>query len=388
MFKKNKKKILVVGSVADFGGREIEVKNLILMLSAEYEVKLFSTVPITENSMAIEDLNCKWTSIHKELYKSNFLIRVFALMSKKWNKSNLPSYLLVSNKISSKIFNFYRKNLKILKKQIASVDLVLFCGVFTNGYLKEIINYCQELNKPIVLRTTGEIVGIPNEVKELLFKVTVILVHSNSNTIVLKNSNLNNFRVLDQTTSAENNLLKLKIIESKELVYGYIGRFSPEKGIVELLDMFKGLEKKLLVAGNGPLLDQVLTSCENNLFTEYVGEISSNKIVDFFNAIDVLIIPSFEESGPLVGIEAMAAGKIIISTKVGAMNDRLDSVSNQFWFDINDKNSLVSTLSKLESLDANSTVTIRKEIRERFKEKYSKDIISEQYLDVIKNCLK
>lgn len=384
-----KKRILIVGSISDFGGREVEVNNLILTLSDEFDVKLFSTVQMTQKSMALLGTNCKWSSIYKELYKSNILLKGIATISKCWNKSELPSFLLVSNKISSKFLNFHEKNLKILKKQIAAVDLVIYCGVFTNGYLKEIISYSLELNKPIVLRTTGEIIDIPipDAVKKLLFKV-VILVHSSSNTDVLIKENLNNFRILDQTTSAENNLLKLKISESKELVYGYIGRFSPEKGIVELLDMFKGLEKKLLVAGNGPLLDQVLTSCKNNLFTEYVGEISSNKIVDFFNAIDVLIIPSFEESGPLVGIEAMAAGKIIISTKVGAMNDRLDSVSNQFWFDINDKNSLVSTLSKLESLDANSIVTIRKEIRERFKDKYSKDKISEQYLDVIKNCLK
>lgn len=383
-----KNKVLIIGSIADFGGREVEVKNIIDALVKDFDVRLFSTVPITKKSMAIKDSSCKWTSVHKELYKSNLLLKRLALVSKKWNKSALPPYLLVSNKISSVFFNFNTANLSILKKQIDSMEAILFCGVFTNGYLKEIISYCLELNKPLIFRITGTITDIPKDIKELLPKITVILVHSYSNATALKSMNLNNVRIIDQTTLVEKSLMEITINKSNKFVFGYIGRFSNEKGIIELLDIFKKLEKRLIVAGNGPLLAEVKVSCANSLFLEYIGEIPANKIVEFFDKIDVLIISSFEESGPLVAIEAMAAGKLILSTKVGAMMERLEATSNQFWFDINDSKSLIDTVSKLESLDMDTVVNIRKKLREVYQKKYSKKVISEQYLDVINNCFR
>lgn len=381
-----KNKILIIGSIADFGGREVEVKNIIVALSKAYDVRLFSTVPITEHSMAISGLNCRWTSLHKELYHSNFFLKALSLFSKKWNKSDLPSYLLVSNKISKVFFDFNTANKQILNKQIDSVQAVVFCGVLTNGFLKEIMNYCLQTNKPFILRITGTIVEIPFDIRDILAQIFSIVVHSFSNATIFKNNNLINFNIIDQTTLLEKSLLKIQISKNKNLTYGYIGRFSNEKGIVELLESFEKLNKKLIICGDGPLLETVNFYCENNSFLENVGKIPSNQIADFFKKIDVLIIPSFEESGPLVGIEALAAGKLIVSTKVGAMMDRLYNTNNQFWFDIDNTTSLIETLVEIENLDIDLRIAIRKELRELYRHKYSQNVIAQQYLNVVDNC--
>lgn len=383
-----KKKILIVGSIADFGGREVEVKNIVEAVSKIYDVKLMSTIPMTEKSMAVHSINCQWTTIQKELYNSNVLLKGLSFLSKKLNRSNLPSYLLVNNKISNVFFNFSKKNLQILKKEIASVDVVLFCGILTSGFLKEIISYSLESNKPFVLRTTGTIKSVPEQIKDLLSDISLILVHSHSNAIILRDVTFKNVRILDQTTLEEESLIDLAIHKSDQLTFGYIGRFSNEKGIVELLEIFKKQTKILIVAGNGPLLEEVKERCVDNSTLEYIGEISTNKIAEFFNRIDVLIIPSFEESGPLVGIEAMAAGKIIVSTKVGAMEDRLGQTANQFWFDINDAKSLLRVISIIENLNKDTVVTIREELRAVYKTKYSQKEIAKNYLDQLDTVFK
>ena len=98
-----------------------------------------------------------------------------------------------------------------------------------------------------------------------------------------------------------------------------------------------------------------------------------------------MIIPSFQEAGPLVGVEAMAAGKIIVSTKVGAMMDRLDKTDNQFWFKIEDQASLVQTISEIEKLKEGTLAGIRHELRTVYKNKYSRKTIGQNYLDIVRN---
>lgn len=383
-----REKILVIGSIADFGGREAEVKTIIRSLHEDYDIKLFSTSRMTKDSMAIDSSICIWTSFYKELYNSNFLLKIIAQVSKRWHKSKLPAYLLVSNKISNRFFDFHKKNLSILKKQIDSVSVVVFCGVLTNGYLQEIAAYCQELNKPLIFRTTGEIRCISEKQKECYAKMAVILVHSESNASVLRSANLNNFQILDQTTLAEKELIEVEINAPTELVYGYIGRFSPEKGAIELLKIFKEIKKKLIIAGDGSLMSEVVSISMTSSNIEYISKIQSDKIVDFFKQIDVLVIPSFEEAGPLVGIEAMAAGKLIISTKVGAMKDRLASTKNNFWFNVAEHQSFLELDILLKNISIEEIIEIRKINRNHYIDFYSNLVIYSQYRQVIGSVLK
>jgi glycosyltransferase involved in cell wall biosynthesis len=101
----------------------------------------------------------------------------------------------------------------------------------------------------------------------------------------------------------------------------------------------------------------------------------------YYKQIDVLIIPSLEEAGPLVGVEAMAAGKIILSTRVGAMEDRLIGTENNFWFDIIKTDSLKSLVKLISNKDEAQIVNIRKDVRRHYLENYSVNKISKTYIE-------
>ncbi|TGV04423.1 glycosyltransferase family 4 protein [Flavivirga rizhaonensis] len=382
-----KKKILIVGPISDFGGREIEVKNIIDALINYFKVSLLSTIPMTKKSAAIlDEKHHHWSSVEKKIFNSNLFIKITSIACKFIYRRKAPAYRFIGNKLNYKFFSFNQKYFDVLKKETDKHDIVIFSGELTTKWLIEIITFCKDLNKPLIIRTTGTITNIPELTSSLLKYVETILVHSNSNYQKILKVVQDNIVIIDQTTLFEKELVRIETKKTTDhLTYGYLGRFSKEKGIVEVLKVFKNLNKKLIIAGNGPLLDEVKEATENNTSIEYIGELSGQEIVAFFKLIDILIIPSLEESGPLVGIEAMVAGKIILSTRVGAMMDRLEKTDNQFWFDIKNENSLVTEIKRIESIDTESLENIRHKTRKVYNLRYSRDIIAEKYLEVINN---
>jgi len=95
-----------------------------------------------------------------------------------------------------------------------------------------------------------------------------------------------------------------------------------------------------------------------------------------------LVIPSHEEAGPLVGIEAMAAGKLIFSTKVGAMAQRLYNTENDFWFDINKEQSFLQLIERVKNIKPEGIKVIREKNRKIYLENYSIEKISNEYLNI------
>ncbi len=77
--------------------------------------------------------------------------------------------------------------------------------------------------------------------------------------------------------------------------------------------------------GDGNLKDKMVNYCtENNLNDniEFLGNIDCME--NFYNAIDVLVLPSFTEGVPLVVLEANGRGKMIIMTENSGINEILD----------------------------------------------------------------
>lgn len=376
------KKIFIFGQIDDFGGREVEVRNIIKSLDSVFNVYLVSLYYMSSYSIAIKDVNCEYSNVYSLLYKKNLILRFLAILSKFFNKSNKLPYFFLENSISKKIFNFRTLKGNIIKKEIDKADYVIYCGILDLHILKDMIEYCSKKNKKIIIRITGKISKIDNSIVNQLKKECEILVHSESNSKILLSNNVTNVKIIDQTTLQEKELLEIPISNNRKCVFGYLGRFSKEKGILELLEIFKDSKFEIKIAGNGPLKADVL-----NLIVKkdnFLGELNQKEIINFFSLIDVLIIPSFEEAGPLVGIEAMAAGKIIFSTKVGAMEERLQGTKNNFWFDINKKDTLIQLINTLDSLDEEIKNEICESNRSVYLEKYSLEQNKKAYLSLFR----
>lgn len=376
-----KKKVLIFGPIGNFGGRDVEVNIIAKSLEEEFEVRIFSSIYISSESYSLIDLkNPNFTSFRKELSNRFFLLKFISyLLGVKNSGKKKESYAYVENKLSKSFFDFRKHKLEIIKQEVQQTDVIIICAQLTTKFLKEVINFSSTYKKPCLVRTTGTIKPFEKSDFEFLNQVTKFIHHSEKNA-----SNLNTicnlpYAIIDQCALEESKLLEIPITIVKPLRFGFLGRLSKEKGIIELVDFFSNQsEYKLIVAGNGPLLNQVID--KKNI--EYIGQIEPQKLNIFFEKIDVLIISSHEESGPLVGLEAMSAGKIIISTNVGAMKDRLLGTKNNFWFELNNVSELKSIFEKLTTLELE---TLGNNNREKYLKEYQFKAIQDKYLELVNN---
>lgn len=120
-------------------------------------------------------------------------------------------------------------------------------------------------------------------------------------------------------------------VKDGEIAVGFVGRLTEIKNISLLLGtaaLFRDKANvKFLIVGDGHLrkrLEQEAASIGADENTTFLG--NRNDIAEIYNALDIVALTSLNEGTPLSLIEAMAAGKAVISTGVGGVRDLLGSV--------------------------------------------------------------
>ncbi len=376
-----KKKILIFGPISDFGGRELEVGFLAKVLSKNYVVDICSTGKITRKSQVFNfNSNQKTTTINELLCNRYFSLYFFSIINylKNNKKGNLFDY--PNNYIANKYLNFKIKGLETLKNLVVDYDLIIICGQFTSQYVSEVVNQAKSYNIKVVFRTTGTISNINFD---FLNKIDLLIYHSIANSMKL---DIKNFAIIDQCAYSENKLLKIPLSTKKVTNFLVLSRISSEKGIKQIIDFFiltRTINDKLFIAGNGILELVLIEEYRNFEFIIFKGFVEFNELHSLMNEIDCLIIPSPEESGPLVGVEAMCAGKIIISTYVGAMNERLFNTKNNFWYIFGDLDSFKNVFYKVKRLNSIEIQLISYSLRCNYVQNYSIESIGNQYLNKI-----
>lgn len=381
------KKILLIGPISSSGGREVMTNLLINSLQDHYTVEVFSTILMTEKSVALRSFNGRWTNLNLAILNSNFLIKLLAFLSKARSKKTASLSEFAINTISRKLFDFGKRGKSIVKNKVRQHEVVIFSGEIHNNWYTYISRECQHSDIPLILRLTGQVETVPAFFSSPPFPLN-ILTHSVKNENMLKGCDLLKIWQVDQTTVLERELLDSSIAYDGNLTFGFLGRFTEEKGILQLLDCFKEREDSLIIAGSGTSIDAVEAVVNHKENVSYVGKLSQHEVGDFFSQIDVLIIPSFIEGGPIVGVEAMAAGKLIISTRVGAMEERLKDTGNDFWFDHSKDLDLAICIEKVKSLTEEQHIEIRKRIRQRYLVRNKLEVIQHRYRTIIEEISK
>jgi glycosyltransferase involved in cell wall biosynthesis len=384
-----KKKVLIFGPIGDAGGRDVEVNIIARSLEREYDIRIFSTIYITLQSVAIQGLDKPdFSSLQMELFR-NPLIGLLSFIKFLSEQKKNQAYRYVRNRFSRSLFNFRKQEIAIVKKEIAQADIVIACVQLSSLYLREAAEFANEKNIPFLVRTTGTIREIPKKDFDFLKKVSRFIHHSKANAENMDRQISLPYSIIDQCALSEKSLLALPIRLKKNIVFGFAGRLSQEKGILPLIDFFiSHPELKLVVAGDGLQRAEMADKIVNSPNVNAIGHIHAENISAFFEQIDCLIIPSLEESGPLVGLEAMAAGKTIISAKVGAMMERLAGTKNDFWFSINNPQSLATAIDDLQMLPGEERRQISLEVRRKYQEKYRLESIENQYLQLLKKTFR
>jgi len=121
--------------------------------------------------------------------------------------------------------------------------------------------------------------------------------------------------------------------ERNNIRFGFIGRLDKQKGIYNLLDAFIRLSSFysnifLEIAGKGKEEKKIKSKIPENLLSRINFRGNIEDINSFYKSIDVLIICSESEGGPLVLLEAMATGVLVITNEVGIVPEIIQNNLN------------------------------------------------------------
>tara|TARA_R110002020_G_scaffold355815_2_gene568482 strand:- start:6207 stop:7385 length:1179 start_codon:yes stop_codon:yes gene_type:complete len=385
------KKILLIAPFNARGGREIEACLIAeALLKNNFEPLLVCTTFFPKKHLMHDHLNQKYfNSVYRKLLKHPIIL-FFAGISMLKNKFKYGISAFASNAWSKRYGKFDMYYEDEIVQLIKNAQVALFLGQLTSPGLKQISIACNQEKIPLIFRMTG-VLDSSFRVPDYIKNVSTFVHQSESNF----SSNLTavnpNFHLIDQCALAEEQLLCIPPLNSKIKNYLVIGELGEAKGTRILASYFckYGLESETLTfIGTSEELEDLRNEYRSKSNIVFAGQIRNTELFEYFSKSHCLIIGSNTrnsfETGPLVGVEAMASGRIIISTRVGAMSDRLEGTNNQFWFDRENEHSFEKVLSHVRNLSKNDAQEISIQIKERYMEKYKKDIIQRHYIELIK----
>ena len=134
---------------------------------------------------------------------------------------------------------------------------------------------------------------------------------------------------------------------------GWIGRMTGVKRTDDVLRAFRrlrdrGVDACLCMVGDGPDRPAIerraheLGLMRDTLFLGYQEEVAP-----FYAAFDAMILPSINEGTPVSAIEALAAGRPVVATRVGGVPDVVREGENGFLVEAGDVDALAERLAQL-----------------------------------------
>lgn len=135
------------------------------------------------------------------------------------------------------------------------------------------------------------------------------------------------FKPQDQTDC------KVKLgLDPRNMILVWAGRLAPEKGLADLLQAMPAVlasheKTELILIGDGPEKDALVSQAAglglSGAIRLHPG-LARAELVDWYNAADVVVLPSHREGRPNVILEAMACGRASAATAVGGLPELIE----------------------------------------------------------------
>ena len=169
----------------------------------------------------------------------------------------------------------------------------------------------------------------------------------------------------------------LRPVPAEPDYFAFLGRISPEKGIVDAIRIARACGVKLKVAAkigeeDLPFHEEIVAPLLDGPDVEFIGEIDDSHKPAFLSGARALLFPiAWPEPFGLVMIEAMACGCPIIAFRRGSVPEVIEDGRTGFIVDTVD--AAVAAAGRLHELD-------RGAIRARFEERWTAQRMAEDYL--------
>lgn len=170
----------------------------------------------------------------------------------------------------------------------------------------------------------------------------------------------------------------LKDYSERKDFYLYVGRLSIEKGVHHLIEAFKSCAKKLLIVGDGDLVDFVKQNVSDNII--YEGAKSKEEVFRLYANCKAIIFPSLWIEGmPMTIIEAQSAGTIPIVAASVNTDLMIQHGQNGFLYEAGNIEDLIRVIDIFEGQSIDELNRLSANARQHFLDTYSET----QYLKAV-----
>ncbi len=177
----------------------------------------------------------------------------------------------------------------------------------------------------------------------------------------------------------------------------YIGVINNRKNLIHLLQTLSCLQDEnifftLNVLGGFKdkeyenLVEDYMNKSQLKNHVHFRGWVNQDDAINFISNSNILVIPSFQETLPMVIAENMAAGKVVVSSAVGGIPEMIEDQKNGFLFNLSDSNSLYKILQSLYNNDQ-LVVQIGKKAKEFAIARYHCDEVAAKTISFYKKVL-
>tara|TARA_B100000427_G_C15460582_1_gene573859 strand:+ start:48 stop:1160 length:1113 start_codon:yes stop_codon:yes gene_type:complete len=137
-----------------------------------------------------------------------------------------------------------------------------------------------------------------------------------------------------------------------------VGRLEKQKNYEFLIRSFENSEYILDIVGDGSLKkDLLLLSKECNVNLNLLGNLGNDELINLYSEYRYFLIPSLYEGNPKVVLEAMAAGCVVVGTRIESLQEIIDNGKNGFLF-TPFKEELLGLIEKLNNNKELSNISI------------------------------
>jgi len=166
----------------------------------------------------------------------------------------------------------------------------------------------------------------------------------------------------------------------------------PRKALDVLIDAVAALDNRAvkfrtLIAGDGPeraALEEQVERLGIQAQVSFLG-FRSDK-VDLLGAADAFVLPSHREGLGVAALEAMAAGKAVVASRVGGLAEVVDDGRTGFLVEAGDADLLAEAIGRVAT-DAPLCAELGRRGRERLLSHFSVEAQAEQYIETYAQVL-
>jgi glycosyltransferase involved in cell wall biosynthesis len=189
------------------------------------------------------------------------------------------------------------------------------------------------------------------------------------------------------------NIKKELGIENEKIIL-FVGGLQKLKGVHLLAsilpEILVKIDVKLVIVGEGPYLNSLKKIVNRLNVTEkviFVGKISNQTLPNYYNAADVVVIPSLAiESAGLVVLEAMACGKAVVASNIGGIPTAIEHMKDGILVTPGNPEELSGKILELLN-DQELSQRLGKAARKKVMGKFNMDSMVDKTLEVYKKCI-